>query len=196
MEELLKELGYTDEQIQAILTAMSTKKIYTTKEENADIRLQKLNEDFTGKEKELTKANDLIEQLQKSNKGNEDLQSKITDYETEIAKLQEEQQKKDIDNALKFGLLKNKANADDIDYLIFKIKENKDREEFKIDENGNLTNFDFEDIKKSYSTHFEQEKQQEVDVKKLGGNGKEEQDDKPQNLLEALTQHYTPNTEL
>lgn len=199
MEELLKELGYTDEQIKSILEGMKNKKIYTSGEENADLRLQKLNEDFVGKEAELTKANELIDQLQKSNKGNEDLQTKITNYETEISKLKEEQQQKDVDNALKFELLKNKAKADDIDYLIFKIKSNQeDGKQIELDDNGNLKDFKIEEFKKEYKNNFEDESNGFVDVKKLGGAegkpgaGKEE----PATMLDALKDKYMSNEDL
>ena len=199
MEELLKELGYTDEQIKAILEGMKNKKIYTSGEENADLRLQKLNEDFVGKEAELTKANELIDQLQKSNKGNEDLQTKITNYETEISKLKEEQHRKDVDNALKFELLKNKAKADDIDYLIFKIKSNQeDGKQIELDDNGNLKDFKIEEFKKEYKNNFEDESSGFVDVKKLGGAegkpgaGKEE----PATMLDALKDKYMSNEDL
>ena len=197
MEELLKELGYTDEQIKAILEGMTNKKIYTSGEENIDLRYSKLKDDFTAKEGELTKANELIDQLQKSNEGNEDLQTKINEYETEIAQMKEEQHEKDIENALKFELLANKAKKDDIDYLIFKIKSDKDKK-IEIDEKGNLKDFKIDDIKKAYKGNFEDESQTLVDVKKLGGEkGQEAGGDKePSTLLEALKEKYTPNEDL
>ncbi len=197
MEELLKELGYTDEQIKAILEGMKNKKIYTSGEENADLRIQKLNEDFIGKETELTKANELIEQLQKSNKGNEDLQTKITDYETEIAQLKESQHDKDVENALKFELLANKAKKDDIDYLIFKIKSDKDRK-LEIDEKGNLKDFKIEDFKKEFKGNFEDESTTLVDVKKLGGEKGQEAGGniEPSTMLEALKDKYMPKEEI
>ena len=43
-----------------------------------------------GKEAELGAANDLIAGFRKSEKGNEDLQGKITAYETQTAQLQEQ----------------------------------------------------------------------------------------------------------
>ena len=199
MEELLKELGYTDEQIKAILDGMKNKKIYTSGEENADVRLGKLQDDLTGRNDELTKANELIKQLQEGNKGNKDLQTKVTDYENQIAKMKEEQHTKDIDNALKLELLKNKAKADDIDYLIFKIKSKQDSEKkLEIDENGNLKDFKMEDIKKEFKGNFENESDGFVDVKKLGGTDKRIDNDKdePSTLLEALKDKYTPNEDL
>lgn len=200
MEELLKELGYTDEQIKAIIDGMKNKKIFTSVEENADLRIQKLNEDFTAKEDELTKANDLIKQLQEGTKGNEELQTKVAEYETQIAKMKEEQHTKDVDNALKLELLKNKAKADDIDYLIFKIKskQNTEKKDFEIDENGNLKDFKMDDIKKEFKGNFEDESGGFVDVKKLGGSDKkiDEKECEPNTLLDALKEKYTPNEEL
>lgn len=196
MEELLKELGYTDEQIKAILEGMKNKKIFTTAEENADIRMSKLQEDFTTKDNELTKANELIEQLQKGTKGNEELQTKITTYETEIAEMKEQQHEKDVESALKFELLKNKAKADDIDYLIFKIKSDKDKK-LEVDEKGNLKDFKMEDFKKEFKNNFEDEASALVDVKKLGGaqeqpGGNQE----PNSLLDALKDKYASKDEM
>lgn len=196
MEELLKELGYTDQQIKAILEGMTNKKIYTTLEENADIRLKKLQEDSDSKDEELTKANGLLKQLQDGNKDNDDLQAKITEYETEITKMKEEQQEKDIENALKFELLSNKAKKDDIDYLIFKIKSDKDKK-LEIDEEGKLKDFKIEDFKKEFKGNFEEEGAVLVDVKKLtedqgqlGGN------EEPNTLGDALKDKYMQNNEL
>ena len=198
MEELLKELGYTDEQIKAIIDGMKNKKIYTSVEENADLRLQKLSEDFTAKDGELQKANNLIKQLQDGNKGNEDLQTKVADYEKEIEQLKKEQHQKDIDNAIKLELLKNKANADDIDYLIFKIKSKQDDgKEIDVDEKGNLKDFKIEDIKKEFKNNFADESKTLVDVKELGGaSKKEDYNQEPKSLKEALMDAYMPKEDL
>ena len=51
--------------------------IYTTNEENLDVRYGKLKTDFDGKTKELTEANKLIAELKKSNKGNENMQERL-----------------------------------------------------------------------------------------------------------------------
>ena len=199
MEELLKELGYTDEQIKAIIEEMTNKKIYTSQEENIDLRYAKLKEDFEGKDGELAKANKLIEDLQKSNKGNEELQSKVTNYEAEIAELKEKQKQKDIDNALKFELLKNKAKADDIDYLMFKIKAKQEEGKgFEVDDNGNLKDFKIEDYKKEFKNNFEDEADSFVDVKKLGGtDGKPgTEKEEPATMLEALKDKYMTKNEM
>lgn len=197
MEELLKELGYTDEQIKAIVEGMKNKKIFTSSEENIDLRYSKLKDDFKSKEDELTNANELIKQLQDSNKGNKDLQTKVTEYETKIAEMQKEHHEKDVDNALKLELLKNKAKADDIDYLIYKIKTNNDGKELELDDNGKLKDFKVDELKKEYKGNFEDESTTVVDVKTLGGNNNQNKDDKePQNLLGALKDAYESSDDL
>lgn len=192
MEELLKGLGYTNEQIKAILDGMKEKKIFTSGEENIDLRFSKLNEDFNAKDAELTKANNLIKQLQAGTKGNEDLQNKVSAYEAEIANLKAEQNQKDVNNALRFELLKNKAKADDIDYLIFKLQNNKDQK-LELDEKGNLKDFKIEDFKKQYKGNFEDDSKTLVDVKKLGGETQESGGNKePETMLDALKEKYMP----
>lgn len=198
LEEMLKEKGINDDQIKEILEGMKANKMYLTSEENADIRLKKLNEDFTSKDGELVKANELIKQLQEGNKGNEDLQKKISTYEAEIAKMKEEEKEKDLNNALKFALLSKNAKADDIDYLIFKIKEDKELlEKLKVDEKGNLENFDIEEFKKTQKTHFEEKAETLVDVKELGGKeSNPTQETGPATLLDALKEKYAQNEEI
>lgn len=92
-----------------------------------------LETDLTGKDAELTKANDLIEELKKSTGKDEGLQQKITDYETEIATLKAENETLKTENALKFALMA--AGAVDVDYLVFKAKE---KGEIKLGEDGKL----------------------------------------------------------
>lgn len=189
MEELLKKLGYTPEQIKAILDEMANSKIYTSSEENADIRLKKLGDDIGLKDTEISDAKKLIDDLKLTTKGNEDAQTKITDYETENNQLKEENLAIKKENAIKFKLLEKGAKPEDIDYLIFKIQnENK---EIKYDEKEGLKGVDFEEISKQYSNNFVSKEDGDVDVKELGKSDKLDNDNnEPKNLEEALKQHY------
>ena len=93
---------------------------------------------LTGKETELNTANGLIEQMKKDTKGNEELQGKITAYESEKAQLQQELAETKVKSALKVALLSEKAL--DIDYLTYKVNE-KMKEQGKaleLDENENI----------------------------------------------------------
>ena len=115
--------------------------------------------------KEKDEANKLIEELKKSNQGNEELQGKIGTYENELKALREENEQLKLDNALKVELLSAKAKGDDLDYLMFKIKQN--NEKLSLNENGELKGFDVEEIKTAYPSNFEVETKKVVDVNNL-----------------------------
>lgn len=101
-----------------------------------------LQELLNGKETELTSANNLIAELKKGTKGNEELQGKITGYETQVADLQKELQETKIESALKVALLSEKAT--DIDYLTFKLKAKLAAEgkTLELDDNDNIKGWD------------------------------------------------------
>jgi len=101
-----------------------------------------LQELVKGKETELASANELIAELKKATKGNEELQGKFTEYEQENARLQAELQQTKINAAIKVGLLAD--GALDVDYLTFKLQE-KLREKgqtLELDENENIKGWD------------------------------------------------------
>lgn len=136
--EILKANGVDDNAAKAILDAMKENKIYTASEENLDIRYGKLKGDHEGVTKQLAEANSLIEELKKSNKGNEGLQEKVAAYETKVQQLQAELEQTRIDAAVKVGLLDSKAL--DVDYLTFKLKAKGDA--LTLDENGKIKGWD------------------------------------------------------
>ena len=187
LQELLKKYGIEDEaKINEFLEEMKTNKIYTSNEENLDVRYGKLKEDYDAKSKEHTEATKLIEELKASSKGNEDLQAKITGYEGQVAELQKELEQTKIESALKVALVN--AKVSDVDYIAYKVKE-KDTN-LTLDENGNIKgiNDTLKDIKTAYPNFFETEKKKEIDVKDLG-KGQVKQPE-PTNLVEALKQKY------
>lgn len=105
-----------------------------------------------GKTTELDTANTLIADLKKSNKGNEDLQGKVTAYETQVAELQKELEKTKLESAIKVELLA--AKALDVDYLTFKLKE---KEELALDDDGKIKGWDdkLSALKTWFPTQFE-----------------------------------------
>ena len=115
--------------------------------------------------KEKDEANKLIGELKKSNQGNEELQGKISTYETQLNELKAENEQLKLDNAIKVELLSAKAKGDDLDYLMFKIKQN--NEKLSLTENGELKGFDVEEIKTAYPSNFEVESKKVVDVNNL-----------------------------
>ena len=111
-----------------------------------------LNELLKGKETELTTANGLIAELKKGTKGNEELQGKITAYDTQVQELQKQLQETKMKAALKVALLAEKAI--DIDYLTFKVNEKlkADGKTLELDENENIKGWD--DLKNGLKTQF------------------------------------------
>lgn len=150
--EILKAKGLDDATINGILEDMKANKVFTASEENLDIRYGKLKTDHDGKLKELTEAQNLIAELKKSNKGNEDLQGKITAYEGQVAELQKELEQTKLEAAIKVELLSSKAL--DVDYLTFKLKE---KGELALDENGKIKGWEDKvaALKTQFPTQFE-----------------------------------------
>lgn len=137
MTEILKAKGIADDVIQAILDDMKANKVFTTSEENLDIRHGKLKTQHEGTVKQLEEAQALIEEMKKSTKGQDDLQAKITAHEQREAQLLEQLKETQIAAEIKIGLLAEKAL--DVDYLTFKLKE---KGELTLDENGKIKGWD------------------------------------------------------
>lgn len=116
-----------------------------------------LQASFDGQKAELDKANNLIAELQKGTKGMEDMQSKISTYETEKAQLQAELQETKLKSAIKVALLSEKAV--DVDYLTFKLQESlKEKgEKLELDDNDNIKGWKdrLDGLKTQFPTMFE-----------------------------------------
>ena len=162
--EIMKAKGISEDIIQAVQEDMKTNKVFTASEENLDIRYGKLKTDHDSKLAELAEANNLIAELKKNNKGNEGLQQKITDYEAQVAQLQEENAQIKLDSAIKIELLANKAL--DVDYLTFKLKE---KGELELDEQGKIKGWDdkIAGLKTQFPTQFEAAGGKKYDEHKL-----------------------------
>lgn len=126
LQEILKANGATDEQAKAILASMKENKIFTAGEENLDIRYGKLKGDFDNLTAQHGESTKLIEELQKGTKGNEELQGKITAYETQVTQLQEQLKKTQLESEIKVALLS--AKATDVDYMTYRLNEKGDLE--------------------------------------------------------------------
>lgn len=111
MEELLKKLGFSEEQISKVIGGMKENKIYTTTEEKLDERYSKLKEQKEALEEQVKNANDTIADLKKGNKDNEILQTKIGEYESKVTnyekKISEMQFNHALEGALKGASVKN-----------------------------------------------------------------------------------------
>lgn len=110
---------------------------------------------FDSQAQELVSANELIAELQKGTKGNEALQTKITEYESQVAQLQEALEKTQIENAIQLAL--RDAKAVDPDYLAFKLKEKYSADELKLGEDGKIKGMDdkLAGLKTQFPNQFE-----------------------------------------
>ena len=156
MEELLKKLGYSEEDITKIVGGMKEDKLFITKEEKIEERYSKLKQQKEDLEGQLTTANTTLEDLKKSNKGSEELQSKIKQYETDIANLKTESESKiknlTLDNAIKLKLKESKAKYEDL--LMSKF----DKDKLQLKEDGSIEGLDDQltSLREGYKDLFEQ----------------------------------------
>jgi hypothetical protein len=167
ISEILKAKGVSDDVVQAVLDDMKANKIFTASEENLDVRYGKLKTDHEGKVKELTEAQNLISELKKSTKGQEDLQGKISTYESQVTQLQKELEQTKLESAIKVELLS--AKAMDVDYLTFKLKE---KGELSLDEDGKIKGWDdkLAGLKTQFPNQFEAAAKKNILENKLPGN--------------------------
>jgi len=164
IQEILKEIGLTDEQIASVAESMKKNRVFTSSEENLDIRYDKLKGDHENLKKQNMEAQTLIEELKKSSKGNESLMAKVSDYEAKIAELSEQLKEEKLASAIKVGLLSEKAT--DIDYLTFKLKESGDLE---MDEKDQINGWEEKvtELKKKFPGQFETSAQKKIDPNNL-----------------------------
>ena len=137
--EILKAKGINDEIIKAVQEDMKANKIFTSAEENIDIRYGKLKTEHEAVVKERDDSKALIESLQKSNKGNEGLQKQVAEYQSKMEQLQKELQQTKLDSAINVGLLSAGVKPDDIDYVTFKLKA---KGELELDDQGKVKGWD------------------------------------------------------
>ena len=122
LNEILKKQNIDEELIKTIMEEMKANNIFTASEENLDVRYGKLKNQHDTASKQLKEANELIATLKQSTEGQEDLQKKVTDYETQIATLQAQLEETQIDADVHVELLAAGVKPDDIDYVMFKLK--------------------------------------------------------------------------
>jgi predicted RNase H-like nuclease (RuvC/YqgF family) len=108
-KEYLISKGVTEEQAAEIVGGMPEKEFHLTKEEKLDERYAKLKQQKEDVDAQLETANTTIEDLKNSNKSNEDLQTKVTEYEGQIETLKEQSADIQKQSAIELSLVKNGA---------------------------------------------------------------------------------------
>lgn len=186
--EILKAQGLTDEQIKAVTDEMKNNKIFTAGEENLDIRYSKLKTDHDALTAQHAESTKLIETLKAGTKDSEAMQGKITAYETQVAQLQDELKKTQVEAAVKVALLA--ARAVDVDYMTYKLKE---KGELELDEQGHIKGIEdkLAGLKTQYPAMFENGdgKGNQIDPVPLP-NPNIQRKTEPKSLAEALKQQF------
>lgn len=122
-----------------------------------DSETAKIQALLDGKTSELETANGLIADMKKATKGNEELQGKITNYESTIETLQNELSETKIKYAIRDALRSEKAI--DVDYLTFKLesKLKDDGAKIELDDNDNIKGWNdmISGLKTQFPTQFE-----------------------------------------
>lgn len=157
---------------------------YVSKDKYSALETEK-----SGVQTQLSEAQKLIDELKKSNKDDEAMQKKVSDYESKTAQLEKELQQTKVDSALKIALLN--AKATDVDYLLFKLKEK--GEEIKLDDKGNVKGIEdmITSLKTQHPNQFDtsDKSKKKIDEIKLP-NQKENDEDSPSSLADAIKQSY------
>lgn len=192
LELLQKMFNATEDQTNAFMEQMKANKIYTSSEENMDIRYGKLKTQHAGVQEQLTKANATIEELQKANAGNEALQQTVTAYQTENEQLKAKLQKAMIESDAKVALLA--AGAKDIGYAMFKLQE---KGEMIMGDDGKVKDLDdkIDALKTQLPEHFANGSKKIYQEFKLPTNPNTDNDPEPKSLEEALRFAYETNNE-
>lgn len=133
IKELLKKLGYTDEDVTKIEKGLSDEKIFLTKEENIEERYSKLKtqkEELEGQVNTLTETNTNIQTEYDNYKKGSITQE---EYETKVKEIQEEADNKvkqsNFDSKLAVKLMSKEINAKDV----VDIKANLDMSKISLD---------------------------------------------------------------
>ena len=160
-----------------------------------DSEIERLNNLLTGVTSERDAANDLISELKKGTKGNEELQGKVNTYETQtIPGLQAQLLEVKTKSALKIALLAEKAIPEDIDYLTYRVMENlkANGKTLEVDENENIK--DWNDIRDSLKTQCPKQFESGSNSNKVDANPLPEGDDRkntdPKTLADALRMEF------
>lgn len=186
LKVILKNLGYTDEQIKAVIDAMAENKLHVSSVENPEETIKQLQEEKAKLEAESAKHK------KASEKKNDPTDTTTAE---EIRNLQETIRQGKIDTQLIVEL--TKARALDVDYLMYQIEKSGARKDIKIDDNGKISGVGeiVENLKKSHASQFETVTQPGVrtGIKKLEKTNPV--DDVPQTLEEAIAQKFSGDEE-
>ena len=184
LEEILIANGVSEENAKKIASDMKENKIFTSAEENIDVRYGKLKGDYDQLVNADKESKALIEELQKTAKGNEEIQNQIADYQSKLAAAQEEAKRVRTESAFKVAFANE--GVIDPDYLLYKLESQKS--DIKFDDDGNVSNLKdlVATLKSQCPTQF---KSNEEIIEKPLPEGRHVES-KPKDLADAIRMKY------
>ncbi len=190
LRAVLKVQGYTDEQIKAVMDAMSANRLYVSSVENPEETITRLQEE---KEK-------LEEDAKQQKAAGEQATLPDTTAAEEIRKLQETVRQGQINTQLIVAL--TKAHAADVDYLMYQAEKTGEISKVRIGDDGKVTGVDelVNSLKKNHAGQFEDPGTDagqlvRAGIKKLETGDVSGDDAAPQSLEEAYARMYSGDEE-
>lgn len=155
LKKIMKEQGFSEEQMANVEKAMKEAKVYLTGIENAETEYESLKTKYNDMKSMLDTAVKAVSDMKNGNIDNESLQKRIKEMEEQMSKER-------LESAAK---IKNMAVDSAIGRALKGVDEGRaellakafDREKMSVDENGTVTGVDeqFKAIKEKYSDLFE-----------------------------------------
>ena len=188
--ELLKEIfNATEEQTKSFSDSMKAKKIYTSSEENIDIRHGKLKGQYDTLKGQYDTMSKDYETLKQSSGDNAELLRQAAEKDATIEALQKQLEETVIDSDLSVGLLSAGAKPEDIGYIKFRIKE---KGPLERGEDGKVKGLDdvIAAAKTQLPAHFTGDGKKVYMENKLPANNNGGGEAEPKDLAEALQLQY------
>lgn len=182
-----------EEKSTSFLADMKAAKIFTTSEENMDIRHGKLKDELAAQGAQLKEALALIETMKKDTKGQEDLQKKISDSEARMAQLEKENQELRADSGMDRLLIAAGAKQSDLDYLKYQWRK---KGEIAFDDKGEIKGGEdaVAALKTQCPAQFEGGGGRKYEERKLP-NPQDDRGAEPKDLADALRMQYETKNE-
>ena len=134
LAEILKQNGVAEDTIRTIQNDMKTAKLFTTGEENADIRLGKLKGEHESVRQQLEAAQQKIAALEADKAEHSGSQEKMDEMHRQLEAAQAALQKSRMDAAIHIALMR--GGASDIDYMTWVLQQKGDA--LTLDDKGNI----------------------------------------------------------
>lgn len=191
--ELLKQIfNATDEQITSVTDGMKANKIFTSAEENIDIRHGKLKGQYDTLKGQYDTMSKDYETLKQSAGDSAELLKQATEKDATIAALQKQLVQTKIDAKAHVKLLAAGFKPEDIDYVLFKLKANG---ELELDDKEEIRGIDdkISALKTQLPASVLPTGKKNIMENHLPENHEHDGSGEPKSLADALRMQYEEN---